>query len=92
VEGILYYPLDWQPGRRYPLVVMIHGGPSGVDQLEWKASWAYAPQLYVQRGAFVLFPNYHGSSHYGLAWVESIKGHYELEVPDILAGVDALVT
>ena len=92
VEGILYYPLDWQPGRRYPLVVMIHGGPSGVDQLEWKASWAYAPQLYVQRGAFVLFPNYHGSSHYGLAWVESIKGHYyELEVPDILAGVDALV-
>jgi len=92
VEGILYYPLDYRPGKRYPLVVMIHGGPAGVDQLEWKASWAYAPQLYVQRGAFVLFPNYHGSSHYGLEWVESIKGHYyELEVPDILTGVDALV-
>lgn len=93
VEGILYYPLDYQAGKRYPLVVMIHGGPAGVDQLEWKASWAYAPQLYAQRGAFVLFPNYHGSSHYGLEWVESIKGHYyELEVPDILRGVDHLIT
>lgn len=92
VEGILYYPLQFQPGKRYPLVVMIHGGPAGADQLEWKASWAYAPQLYAQRGAFVLFPNYHGSSHYGLEWVESIKGHYyELEVPDILGGVDQLV-
>lgn len=92
VEGILYYPLHFQAGRRYPLVVMLHGGPAGADQLEWKASWAYAPQLYVQRGAFVLFVNYHGSSHYGLAWVESIKGrYYELEVPDILAGVDHLV-
>ncbi len=92
VEGILYYPLNYQPDTRYPLVVMIHGGPAGVDQLEWKASWAYAPQLYVQRGAFVLFPNYHGSSHYGLEWVESIKGHYyELEVPDILRGVDHLI-
>lgn len=92
VEGILYYPLSYQPGKRYPLVVMIHGGPAGVDQLEWEASWAYAPQLYTQRGAFVLFPNYHGSSHYGLEWVESIKGHYyELEVPDILRGVDHLI-
>ncbi|MEW5877911.1 MAG: prolyl oligopeptidase family serine peptidase [Acidobacteriota bacterium] len=92
VEGILYYPLNYQAGKRYPLVVMIHGGPAGVDQLEWEASWAYAPQLYAQRGAFVLFPNYHGSSHYGLEWVESIKGHYyELEVPDILRGVDHLI-
>ncbi len=92
VEGILYYPQRYEPGKRYPLVVMIHGGPAGADQLEWKASWAYAPQLYTQRGAFVLFPNYHGSSHYGLEWVESIKGHYyELEVPDILKGVDHLV-
>jgi dipeptidyl aminopeptidase/acylaminoacyl peptidase len=92
VEGILYYPFSYQPGQRYPLVVMIHGGPAAADQWEWKASWAYAPQLYAQRGAFVLLPNYHGSSHYGLAWVESIKGrYYELEVPDILKGVDHLV-
>lgn len=92
VEGILVYPLEYRPGSRHPLVVMLHGGPAGVDQLEWKASWAYAPHLYAQRGAFVLFPNYHGSSHYGLEWVESIKGrYYELEVPDILSGVDSLV-
>ncbi|MCS7182609.1 MAG: prolyl oligopeptidase family serine peptidase [Thermoanaerobaculum sp.] len=92
VEGILYYPLDYREGKRYPLVVMIHGGPAGVDQWAWESSWAYAPQLYVQRGAFVLFPNYHGSSHYGLEWVESIKGrYYELEIPDILRGVDHLI-
>ncbi|MGQ9835302.1 MAG: S9 family peptidase [Thermoanaerobaculaceae bacterium] len=92
VEGILYYPLAYRPGERYPLIVMIHGGPAAAEQWVWKASWAYAPQLFTQRGAFVLLPNYHGSSHYGLSWVESIKGrYYELEVPDILRGVDALI-
>lgn len=92
VNGILYYPLDYEPGRRYPLVVAIHGGPSGVDLDAWRLGWTIYPGLWAQRGAFLFRPNYHGSGHHGLEFVESIKGrYYELEVPDIVRGVQHLV-
>ncbi len=93
VNGILYYPFTYRPGRRYPLMVIIHGGPSSVDLDAWRADWTVYPPLWAQRGAFVLRPNYHGSSHHGLAFVESIKGrYYELELPDIIRGIDHLVS
>lgn len=92
VNGILYYPLDYDPDRRYPLVTAIHGGPSGVDLDVWQLSWTIFPGLWAQRGAFVFRPNYHGSGHHGLEFVESIKGrYYELEIPDIVSGVEHLV-
>ena len=93
VEGILYYPHNYEAGKKYPLVVMIHGGPAGADYDAWSESWAYGANLMAQRGAFVMKPNYHGSSDYGLKWVESIGGgkYYDLEVPDIEKGVDALI-
>jgi dipeptidyl aminopeptidase/acylaminoacyl peptidase len=93
VEGILYYPHGHKAEKKYPLVVMIHGGPASLDNDSWDEGWAYAANLYCQRGAFVLKPNYHGSSNYGLKWVESIAGgkYYDLEVPDIEKGVDHLI-
>ncbi|MEM6337970.1 MAG: prolyl oligopeptidase family serine peptidase, partial [Bacteroidota bacterium] len=91
VNGILYYPSDYQKGRRYPLVTVIHGGPSGVDLDAWRLSWTVFPGLLADRGAFVFRPNYHGSGNHGLEWVESIKGrYYELEVPDIVMGIEHL--
>jgi dipeptidyl aminopeptidase/acylaminoacyl peptidase len=93
VEGILYYPHDYLAGKRYPLVLMIHGGPAGADFDGWAESWAYAPNLMCQRGAFVLRPNYHGSTNYGLKFVESIADgkYYEYPLQDIEKGVDALI-
>ncbi len=92
INGILYYPLNYQPGRRYPLIVSIHGGPSGVDLDAWRQDWVVYPAIWTQKGAFVLRPNYHGSGNHGLKFVESIKGHYyELEIPDILAGIHHLI-
>jgi len=92
VNGILYYPFNYRPGRRHPLMVVIHGGPSGVDLDAWRADWTVYPPLWAQRGAFVLRPNYHGSGHHGLEFVESIKGrYYELELPDIIKGIEHLV-
>ncbi len=92
VEGILYYPHNYKEGNKYPLVPVIHGGPSGVDMDRWRESWSNYPNLLAGKGAFVLKVNYHGSGNYGLKWIESIKKHYyELEVPDILNGVDFLI-
>jgi len=93
VEGILYYPHGYKKGQKYPLVVQIHGGPMSLDLDNWNESWAYSANLYCQRGAFVLRPNYHGSSNYGQAWMESIsRGKYlDLETVDIEKGVDALI-
>ena len=92
VEGILYYPVGWKEGKQYPLIVSLHGGPSGADRDFFTERWSNYPNLLAGKGSFVLKVNYHGSSSYGLEWVESIKGHYyEYEVPDILDGVDRLI-
>ena len=92
ITGILYYPHNYKEDRAYPLVVTIHGGPSGVDADRWNESWTDFNNIMAQKGAFVLMPNYHGSSNHGQAFVESIKGHYyEYELPDITSGIDMLV-
>jgi len=94
VEGILYYPQNYEAGKKYPVIAAIHGGPMGADKDLWGESWAYPIQLFTQRGAFVLRPNYHGSNDYGLKWAESIccGKYYDLETPDINAGVDYLIS
>jgi dipeptidyl aminopeptidase/acylaminoacyl peptidase len=92
VEGILYYPLNYEEGKQFPLVLMIHGGPHGADMDFFSDRLSYPAHLMAERGAFVLKVNYHGSSNYGLAFGESIAGHYyEYEVPDIETGVDQLI-
>src|SRR3984893_5673653 len=93
VEGILYYPANYEEGKKYPLITAIHGGPQGSDKDLWGESWPYPIQLLTQRGSFVLRPNYHGSNNYGLKWSESIccGKYYDLETPDINAGVDYLI-
>jgi dipeptidyl aminopeptidase/acylaminoacyl peptidase len=94
IDGLLYYPKDYQPGKKYPLLTAPHGGPAGADIDSWDESWAYAHQLLSQRGAFILKPNYHGSSNYGLRFVESIccGKYYDLPVEDIEKGVDLLIS
>jgi len=94
VEGILYYPTNYEAGKKYPVITMIHGGPTGWDSDAWDDNWAYPVNLMTQRGALVLRPNYHGSANYGLKWVESIccGKYYDLETPDINMGVDYLIS
>lgn len=92
VDGVLYYPYNYEKGKKYPLMCSIHGGPAGVDRDAFREAWSTYPNILSGKGSFVLKVNYHGSGNYGLTWVESIKGHYyEYEVPDILTGVDYLI-
>ena len=93
VEGLLYYPVDYQAGRRYPLVVQLHGGPQESDKFGYGPGVIvnYVPVL-AARGYAVLRPNYRGSTGYGDAFLRDVVGHYfnQMHV-DVLAGVDALI-
>jgi dipeptidyl aminopeptidase/acylaminoacyl peptidase len=91
IEGVVIYPVGFQQGRRYPLAVLPHGGPEGIDQNGWNTRPLYPGQLLAGRGYVVLMPNYRGSGGRG---VEFSKGdHRDLggrEFDDVLAGIDHL--
>jgi dipeptidyl aminopeptidase/acylaminoacyl peptidase len=92
IRGVLTYPLDYEEGRRYPLVLQVHGGPEGVSLDGWTTSSGYPVQLLAAAGYVVLQPNYRGSQGRGVAF--SKADHDDLggaEFDDILAGVDTLI-
>jgi dipeptidyl aminopeptidase/acylaminoacyl peptidase len=65
IEGLLTYPMGYQPGRRFPLVVQVHGGPSWQWQDRAMLDWHDWAQLLASRGYAVLLPNPRGSTGYG---------------------------
>jgi len=90
VGGVLVYPVGYQEGRRYPLIVAIHGGPAGADVLRFNGG--YGAQVYAGAGYAVLKPNYRGSTNYGNAHRTDIVGDYfTLGYEDIMTGVDHLI-
>jgi len=91
VEGLLYYPLDYQEGKRYPLAVQTHGGPQASDKFGFGGMQNYVPVL-AAKGYAVLQPNYRGSTGYGDAFLRDMVGHYFQNAHlDVLAGVDYLI-
>jgi dipeptidyl aminopeptidase/acylaminoacyl peptidase len=91
VEGILTYPLDYQEGKRVPLVVNTHGGPASSDKLSF-SSWSHYRPVLAARGYAVLRPNYRGSTGYGNAFLRDMVGHYFNQAHlDVITGVDALI-
>jgi dipeptidyl aminopeptidase/acylaminoacyl peptidase len=94
IEGILVYPAGWTPSRGpTPLVVKIHGGPSGVYVQNFQASsYGADAQRYAADGYAVLLPNPRGSSGYGDAAQQSVvKDWGGLDYQDIMTGVDTLI-
>ena len=91
VEGLLFYPLDYEDGQRYPLVIQTHGGPQASDKFGFAASRNYVPVL-AARGYFVLQPNYRGSTGYGDAFLRDMVGGYFTNAHlDVIAGADHLI-
>lgn len=91
IEGLLVYPLDYEPGQAYPLVTAIHGGPRISARFgSWHRS-RYVSVLAAQ-GYMILLPNHRGSSGYGDAFVRDMFGAYFRNAHhDVMDGVDALI-
>ena len=91
VEGLLFYPLDYQQGARYPLVVQTHGGPRSSDKFSF-GRWSNYVQVLAARGYAVFKPNYRGSTGYGDEFLRDMVGHYFNQAHlDVMAGVDHLI-
>lgn len=92
VEGVLELPPDYQEGSGpLPLVVDIHGGPTGASQLYFEF-WGYGRVILPANGYALLSPNYRGSTGYGDKFMVDLIGREnDIEVADILAGVDAMI-
>ena len=90
VGGILVKPVGYQSGRKYPLIVQIHGGPASADVMRFNPG--YGAQVYAGAGYAVLLPNYRGSTNYGERHRLDIVGNYfQKGYEDIIAGVDDLI-
>jgi dipeptidyl aminopeptidase/acylaminoacyl peptidase len=88
VEGLLTYPMDYQAGQKYPLIVMTHGGPASSDRF----GFATEIQVYAAKGYAVLRPNYRGSTGYGDAFLrDMVKGYFKQAHLDVLAGTDHVI-
>jgi dipeptidyl aminopeptidase/acylaminoacyl peptidase len=93
IEGVLHKPADYDPKRKYPLLVKIHGGPTGVSQPRFLPNdYAYPVQAFLERGALVLEPNYRGSAGYGAKFrALNVRNLGVGDMWDVMSGVDSLI-
>lgn len=85
IEGWLVKPVGYVPGRSYPMVLKIHGGP----HTQYGNTWFPTFHILSASGFFVLYPNPRGSSGYGHAFTYATRGKWgELDTEDYLGGVD----
>lgn len=95
IEGILTKPIDFDPSKKYPLLVIIHGGPTWTSfrsKIGGYERRLYPIYQWVQQGAIVLQPNYRGSAGYGEAFRGLNVNNLGLgDYADVISGVDALI-
>lgn len=74
VHGFLVKPANFDASKKYPLIVLIHGGPQGA----WMDNWGYRwnPQIWANAGYVVFMPNPRGSTTYGQKFVDEISGDW----------------
>jgi dipeptidyl aminopeptidase/acylaminoacyl peptidase len=92
IEGILVKPVDYDPSRKYPLLVVIHGGPAGADTAVRAADRYYPVERFAAKGALILKPNYRGSAGYGEKFrALNVRNLGLGDYQDVISGVDALI-
>lgn len=94
IEGVLHTPAGFKPGTRHPLLIVIHGGPTGVSRpVPFNSTSTYPIDLWLNRGAIVLEPNYRGSAGYGEAFRSlNVRNLGIGDAWDVISGIDHLVS
>lgn len=90
IHGFVVKPVNFDPNKKYPLMVLIHGGP----QSAWNDSWSYRwnPRVFADAGYVVFAPNPRGSTGYGQQFVNEISGDWGGKVyTDLMNGVAEVV-
>jgi dipeptidyl aminopeptidase/acylaminoacyl peptidase len=86
IDGFFVKPIGWQSGKKYPLIVSIHGGPAG----QYGVDWYHEFQVYAAKGYAVLFTNPRGSTGYGQKFERGIAGEWGgKDYLDVMNGLDA---
>ena len=94
IEGVLIKPADFDAARKYPLLCIIHGGPTGIDRpvLLTPDSRYYPSDIWAARGALILKVNYRGSAGYGEKFRKlNVRNLGVGDAWDVLSGVDFLI-
>ncbi len=93
IEGVLHKPGDFDPNKQYPLFVVIHGGPTGIDYPTAVVSYVYPIHQWLTKGALVLRPNYRGSAGYGEDFRSlNVRNLGIGDAWDVHSGVDYLIS
>jgi dipeptidyl aminopeptidase/acylaminoacyl peptidase len=92
IEGVLHKPKNYDPSRKYPLLVMIHGGPTGIDLPTPVTGQVYPVLQWLEKGALVLRVNYRGSAGYGEKFrALNVRNLGVGDMWDVMSGVDHLI-
>src|ERR1043166_7447921 len=95
IEGILIKPANFDPNKKYPLLCVIHGGPTGVERpvLVTPDARYYPADIWAARGALILKVNYRGSAGYGEKFRKlNVRNLGVGDAWDVLSGVDYLIS
>ena len=76
LDGVLVYPLDYEKGTRYPLIMSVHGGPESHDKNGWVTNYSRPGQMGAARGYAVFYPNYRGSTGKGVDYSKLGQNDY----------------
>ena len=92
VEGVLLKPVGFSPAKRYPLLVVAHGGPAGAHVNNYRVGGLEGGQLWASQGWAVFYPNPRGSTNYGEKFLRANVADWGGgDFKDIMTGVDALI-
>lgn len=92
IEGVLIKPADYDPSKKYPLLVVIHGGPTGIDRATLSPDRYYPVEIFAAKGAIILRPNYRGSAGYGEKFRSlNVRNLGVGDYWDVISGVDHLI-
>jgi dipeptidyl aminopeptidase/acylaminoacyl peptidase len=92
IEGVLLLPFHYQPGHRVPLLVELHGGPTGVVTDSFPVPRTYPTQAFLEKGFAILAPNFRGSVNYGAEFrLKNIDSQGFGDFDDVMSGVDSLI-